>query len=327
MSTGKVYIVQATMCILWVIQGRQEAGNCGAKGQRLRKQWRLLCRHPKPKPGSRSSRRFSIWKKLEQRLQCGYKSQTPHIADLSTVQFPPTTNHHSGLKHDYSWLHQDKPRWVIAREEVQWSTRSGWCFESSVELLRKKTDFIDDITVLQILILSVRASSCIFRCKSISGTYPGESVGQYVADTFTVQVSLDRYRASIDHRMSIPDICHRYHRLYMWRKICHVEKFQISLYDKFLHMTDVVKSDIYPHLSCASCRECIHVTHNLCCFVAIHVVFLPNYCCLNLRRFVTKYVLSRFTLFREEKNSSVPFLVFPCTFTFLQVWAPQLTLG
>ena len=50
----------------------------------------------------------------------------------------------------------------------------------------KKTDFIDDITVLQILILSVRASSCIFRCKSISGTYPGESVGQYVADTFTV---------------------------------------------------------------------------------------------------------------------------------------------
>ena len=26
-----------------------------------------------------------------------------------------------------------------------------------------------------------------------------------------------------------PHICHRYHRLYPWRKICHVEKFQISV--------------------------------------------------------------------------------------------------
>ena len=26
-----------------------------------------------------------------------------------------------------------------------------------------------------------------------------------------------------------PHICHRYHRLYLWRKICHVEKFQISV--------------------------------------------------------------------------------------------------
>ena len=25
-----------------------------------------------------------------------------------------------------------------------------------------------------------------------------------------------------------PRICHRYHRLYLWRKFCHVEKFQIS---------------------------------------------------------------------------------------------------
>ena len=28
---------------------------------------------------------------------------------------------------------------------------------------------------------------------------------------------------------SRPHICHRYHRLYAWRKICHVEKFQISV--------------------------------------------------------------------------------------------------
>ena len=24
-------------------------------------------------------------------------------------------------------------------------------------------------------------------------------------------------------------ICHKYHKLYLWRKICHVEKFQISV--------------------------------------------------------------------------------------------------
>ena len=26
-----------------------------------------------------------------------------------------------------------------------------------------------------------------------------------------------------------PHICHGYHRLYLWRKFCHVEKFQISV--------------------------------------------------------------------------------------------------
>ena len=26
------------------------------------------------------------------------------------------------------------------------------------------------------------------------------------------------------------DICHEYHKLYSWRKICHVEKFQLSMY-------------------------------------------------------------------------------------------------
>ena len=28
-----------------------------------------------------------------------------------------------------------------------------------------------------------------------------------------------------------PDICHEYHKLYSWRKNCHVEKFQLSMYD------------------------------------------------------------------------------------------------
>ena len=34
--------------------------------------------------------------------------------------------------------------------------------------------------------------------------------------------------SSINH-LHRPHICHRYHRLYPWRKICHVEKFQISV--------------------------------------------------------------------------------------------------
>ena len=29
-----------------------------------------------------------------------------------------------------------------------------------------------------------------------------------------------------------PDICHKYHKLDMWRKICHVEKFQIYMHDR-----------------------------------------------------------------------------------------------
>ena len=28
-----------------------------------------------------------------------------------------------------------------------------------------------------------------------------------------------------------PDICHEYHELYSWRTNCHVEKFQLSMYD------------------------------------------------------------------------------------------------
>ena len=27
------------------------------------------------------------------------------------------------------------------------------------------------------------------------------------------------------------DICHEYHELYSWRKNCHVEKLQLSMYD------------------------------------------------------------------------------------------------
>ena len=47
-----------------------------------------------------------------------------------------------------------------------------------------------------------------------------------------------------------PPFCHRYHRLYPWRKICHVEKFQIS-----------VKN-----------------LNNLWSFIEIHAFFVLNLC-------------------------------------------------
>ena len=34
-----------------------------------------------------------------------------------------------------------------------------------------------------------------------------------------------------------PHICHGYHGLYLWRKICHVEKFQISTLKMRLGLT------------------------------------------------------------------------------------------
>ena len=37
---------------------------------------------------------------------------------------------------------------------------------------------------------------------------------------------------SVTRRSSIPDICHKYHKWDMWRKICHVEKFQFYIHDK-----------------------------------------------------------------------------------------------
>ena len=47
-----------------------------------------------------------------------------------------------------------------------------------------------------------------------------------------------------------PDICHRYHRLYLWRKICHEEKFQLS----------------------------VENLNNLWSFIKIYAVFVLNLC-------------------------------------------------
>ena len=79
------------------------------------------------------------------------------------------------------------------------------------------------------------------------------------------------------------------------KKICHVEKFQISAYDRrnlkflhtrinftFLHMTDVEKSEISPHVEwfqiyshdrCGEIYNLLHYVYNLWHFVAFYTVF------------------------------------------------------
>ena len=140
----------------------------------------------------------------------------------------------------------------------------------------------------------------------------------------------DRKMNSNKHIVVIPDICHKYHKLDMRRKICHVEKFQIYMHDrcgeiwnfstfgvisnfstwqmwrnltflhmlsnfKFLHMTDVEKSEVSPHLACVWCGECLNIcTH--------YAVLLKNWFCRGLHHFVANSVLSRFTHFCVEKN-------------------------
>ena len=43
-------------------------------------------------------------------------------------------------------------------------------------------------------------------------------------------ISQDTYLLYVTYTYR-PDICHEYHELYSWRKNCHVEKFQLSMYD------------------------------------------------------------------------------------------------
>ena len=64
---------------------------------------------------------------------------------------------------------------------------------------------------------------------------------------------------------------------------------------KFLHMTDVEKSEVSPHLACVWCGECLYICTR-------YAVLLNNSLCRDLRCFVAKSVLSRYTHFCVEKN-------------------------
>ena len=109
----------------------------------------------------------------------------------------------------------------------------------------------------------------------------------------------------------------------MWRKICHVEKFQIYMHDrcgeiwnfstfgvisnfstwqmwrnltflhmlsnfKFFHMTDVEKSEVSPHLASVWCEECLNICERYALLLKnwFYAVLSRNLFCRDLRTFV-----------------------------------------
>ena len=109
----------------------------------------------------------------------------------------------------------------------------------------------------------------------------------------------------------------------MWRKICHVEKFQIYMHDrcgeiwnfstfgvisnfstwqmwrnltflhmlsnfKFFHMTDVEKSEVSPHLASVWCEECLNICERYALLLKnwFYAVLSQNLFCRDLRTFV-----------------------------------------
>ena len=90
--------------------------------------------------------------------------------------------------------------------------------------------------------------------------------------------------------LGIPHICHKVHMWDMWRKICHVEKFQISIHDKCGEIWNFSKSVMWKHsrfLHMTNVEKIINICHllhhyqinNVChlwCFVLICAVLLQN---------------------------------------------------
>lgn len=110
--------------------------------------------------------------------------------------------------------------------------------------------------------------------------------------------------ANTNMMITIPDICHKYHKWDMWRKICHWEKFQFYIHDKcgeilnlftsvmwryfrFLHMTDVGNSEITPHVEkfqissehWCFCDLRYFVAHLFCRDLRVEKKFAQNFIC------------------------------------------------
>ena len=116
----------------------------------------------------------------------------------------------------------------------------------------------------------------------------------------------------------------------MWRKICHVEKFQIYMHDrcgeiwnfstfgvisnfstwqmwrnltflhmlsnfKFFHMTDVEKSEVSPHLASVWCEECLNICERYALLLKnwFYAVLSRNLFCRDLRTFVWRKIESK----------------------------------
>ena len=78
----------------------------------------------------------------------------------------------------------------------------------------------------------------------------------------------------------------------MWRNLTFLHMLNNF---KFLHITDVEKSDVSPHLTRVWCGECLYICTR-------YAVLLKNWFCRDLRCFVAKSVLLQFTHFCVEKN-------------------------
>ena len=102
------------------------------------------------------------------------------------------------------------------------------------------------------------------------------------------QISQIRY---VEKNLSCGEISNLY-AWQMWRNLKFIHMWSNL---KFLHMTDVEKSEVSPHLACVWCGECLYI-------YTCYAVLSKNWFCCDLRRFVAKSVLLRFTHFCVEKN-------------------------
>ena len=106
--------------------------------------------------------------------------------------------------------------------------------------------------------------------------------------SYLSQISQMRY---VEKNLSCREISVLY-ALEMWQNLKFLHMWSNL---KFLHMTDVEKSEVSPHLACVWCGECLYI-------YTCYAVLSKNWFCCDLRRFVAKSVLLRFTHFCVEKN-------------------------
>ena len=144
-------------------------------------------------------------------------------------------------------------------------------------------------------------------------------------NTDSVLYTVDNEPSAV-YSMLIPDICRLFQLWDVWRKICHVEIYQIILHDKcgeiwtfstcgvisdfttwhmgrnltFLHM--FTKFD-FLHMTYVETEVSSHLYDVKNVFTCTHyAVLLTNWFCCDLRWFVMKSVLSQFTHFCVDKN-------------------------
>ena len=94
------------------------------------------------------------------------------------------------------------------------------------------------------------------------------------------------------HLKNIPHICHLYHLPDMWRKICHVEKFQISMRDKCGEIWNFSTCGVISNFAIWKMWRNLKFLH------IWHVCDVENAStCVKFMSFIVKLVLSQFMHF------------------------------